>query len=257
VTPFGTPPGALLPGDLPLGDLLLGGAALVVAVRVAVAVAQARQRAGDWPPWRLLPSVAALVGHDVVVGLAGYGLLGVVPMSVLVPAGADLRLVAVAGVLLALALSGRVLRRRRGLPVAALGAVLSRPGTLALDPLPTLRDALLATIERRAGRASAAWITGQLDTCRRRCAVTEDQLLPALLAPVRSRLRESVGVSRTEVALLLLQAQSVADDASPARERLLTLLHLVHQRCGRRAVRAVLEAARPALAGDSRTLTLR
>jgi hypothetical protein len=253
--------------------LLLGGAAVVAAVRAAVALAEARVRAGDWPLWRLGPWVTVLIVHDLAVGLAGYGLFAVLPPALLpgggAPAGAGAPagiggplLSGVAGTLAGLAVAGRLLRRRRGVPLRSIGAAISNPGSLAREPLPTARERLLARIERHAERASARWIGAQLDACRRQSAASDDQLLSAVSVPVRFRLRETVGAGRTEVALLLLQAQSVLNDASPALERLLTLLHLVHDRSGRRGVRDVLGQARrgagaarvpgPGLPGDPR-----
>jgi hypothetical protein len=237
-----------MPAALPAGPLvtaiasvpggLLAGAVLVAAVRTATALAEARLRAGDCPLWRCGRAVPALVGHDVAIGLAGYALLAVLPAR-LATSLVDPALFAVLGSVLTLALSGPLLRRRRGLPLAAIG----HPGAFAQEPMMTWRARLLARVERSALRVSARWIAERLDACRRRASVTDEQLLPAVWTPGRIRLRETVGVGRTEVALLLLQAQAVVDDASPPQERLLTLLHLIHDRAGRRGVRSVLEQA--------------
>jgi hypothetical protein len=219
-------------------DAVAAGAALVAAVRCTVALTEARLRAGHWPVRRCGWAPAAVAVHDVAAGLAGYLLLGALP-SLALGDGPARDVLAGVATALTLAVTGRLLHRRRGLPLAAIG----RPGALAQEPMLTLRAGLLVRVERRAVRGASRWIVEQLDACRRRAATTDDQLLPALWAPARLRLRESVGVGKTEVALLLLQAQSVVDDASPPRERLLTLLHLVHERSGRAGVRSVLDQA--------------
>jgi len=222
-----------------VSDAVLAGVVLVAAVRAAVALAEARARAGDWPLGRCGAAVPVLVAHDVAVGFAAYTVLAVLPVRLLPTVAALVPVpVATIGTLLALLVSGSVVRRRRGLPFAAMG----RPGALSQEPMLTVRGRLLVRIERRAARASARWIATRLERCRRRAGVPDEQLLPAVWAPGRIRLRESVGVGRTEVALLLLQAQAVVDDASPPHERLLTLLHLIHDRAGRRGVRSVLDA---------------
>lgn len=218
------------------------GLVVVVAVRAAVAAADARHRAGDWPWWRCGWTAAALLAHDVLAGVAGFVVLAVVPGNAVPgPAAAG---TAGAGTVLALLLTGRLLRRRRGLPVATLG----RRGALAQEPMLTLRGRLLLRVAGVASQATSRWIDGRLEACRRRTGVTDEHLLAAVWTPARIRLRETVGVGRTEVALLLLQAQAVVEDASPPLDRLLTLLHLVHDRSGRWGVRAVLDqAARGAL----------
>ncbi|HEY6796925.1 MAG TPA: hypothetical protein VI248_19820, partial [Kineosporiaceae bacterium] len=114
--PLGAGAVAALVGGLVPG--LLGGGGLTVAVRVAVAVAGARLRAGDWPLRRLLAETASLALHDAALGLAGYALVVVLPAA-LVPAARSPVPVAI-GTLVALALTDRLLRRRRGLPLAAL-----------------------------------------------------------------------------------------------------------------------------------------
>ena len=237
--PFPIPLPAPLTAAWPTVDgALLAGAVLVTAVRAATALTDARLRAADWPVWRCGPAVPAVVGHDVLAGLGGFVLFAGLPALLLspsLPPGP----VTLVGTALALASTGLVLHRRRGLPLAALG----RPGVLAQEPVMTVRARLLARVEREAGRASARWISARLDVCRRQASVPDEDLLGAVWAPGRIRLRESVGVGRTEVALLLLQAQAVVDDASPPLERLLTLLHLIHGRTGRRGVRRVLDQA--------------
>ena len=227
------PPAALSPSGA-----LLAAAVLVATVRGAVALNDARARAGDWPLWRCGPAVTALVLHDVAAGLVACALFAGLPAG-LAGTGPVPVTVTVTVALLALGATGQLLRRRRGLPLAAVG----RPGALAQEPILTLRGRLLAAIGHGAARASSWWVGAQLDACRRRASATDEQLLPAVWAPARVRLRETVGVGRTEVALLLLQAQSVVDDASPPQERLLTLLHLVYDRSGRRGVRTVLDQA--------------
>jgi len=230
--------GWLEPWPTSANGALLVGALRVGAVRGAVGLADARLRAGDWPLWRCGAAVPTVVVHDVGTGLLALAVLVAVPVRWL-PAGVPPVPVVAAGAVAALLLSGVLVRRRRGLPFAAVG----RAGALAQEPMLTVRGRLLVRVERRAARASARWIGDRLERCSRRAGVPDDLLLPAVWAPARLRLRESVGVGRTEVALLLLQAQAVVDDASPPHERLLTLLHLVHDRSGRRGVRSVLDQA--------------
>lgn len=218
-------------------EILLDGALLVAAVRAAVALADARVRAQEWPLWRCGRVMAGIVAHDVVAGLAAYAVLAALPAAVL--AGTSHVLVVAVGTLLALVLTDGLLHRRRGVPLTAVG----RPGALSLEPVITVRIKLLDRLQQVAARASARWIGASLDDARRRACVNDDELLAAVWSPVRIRLRETVGVGRTEVALLLIQAQSVVDDGSPPRERLLTLLHLVHDRSGRRGVRSILKQA--------------
>jgi hypothetical protein len=210
---------------------------VVAVVRAAVALADARRRAGGWPWWRT-GAVGAVVGYDVLVGLALAGLLIGLPAA-LMPGTGRPDLLAAGGALAAVIVSGGLVHRRRGLPLAAM----LRRRAVSADGLPTLRDRLLQRVDRAASRAVGRWVARRLDRCRRRAGATDEQLLPAVWTPARVRLRETPGAGRTEVALLLLQAQAVVDDSAPPRERLLTLLHLVHDRAGARGVRAVLDQA--------------
>jgi hypothetical protein len=148
-----------------------------------------------------------------------------------------------------LAITSALVRRRRGVRWQRL------PGRAGRNRRPTVRDTLLLAIERRANRAVSRWIAGRADHSRHRGAVTPELLLPALWPPVRLLLRESVGVSRTELVLLLRQAKAVLDDAAPAQDRLLTLLHLVHRGFGRAGVRRVLNQARRSPVHQARNVT--
>jgi hypothetical protein len=223
--------------------VLVGGTAAVVLVRAAVAGTEARVRAPGWPLWRSGPAAALLVLHDVLVGAsavamfagAARGLCHVFEVETRLAAG----LVALAAIV-ALMVSTAWLHRRRGI---GFRSVL-RPKNRVVEPCPTLRRRLLDSVELAGARGTARWIGAGLDRARRRCGATPEQMLPALWPPARLRLREAPGVPRTEVALLLLQAQSVMEDASPPGERMLTLLHLVHARAGRRGVRGALDEAR-------------
>lgn len=218
---------------------MLAGAAAVVLVQGTAAVTEARLRVPGEPVWRCWP-VAALVLHDVAVGLAVLAPVALLAERWLPRAGGVGVLVMTGAVLVALAGAAALGRRRRGPAVLALVA----PRDRVAEPVPPLRARLLTEIERSGVRGTTRWLVAEAARCRLRCGATADQLLPALWPAVRLRLREAPGVPRTEVALLLLQAQTVMDDASPADERMLTLLHLVHDRTGRSGVRAALEQAR-------------
>lgn len=214
------------------GQQAMAGAAAVVAVRMAVAAADARACTGRWPLHRCGGAAAGLLAHDALAGLVAAAAV-LLPMQRLLPGPLGTAL----GAVLAVAGTGWWLGRRQGLPLAGLG----RAGALARDPVPTVRDRLLTAVRQAATRDASRWIAARLDGSRRRASVTDDQLLPAVWAPARIRLRTAAGLGRTEVALILQQAQGIVEDGAPARERLLTLLHLVLDRAGRRGVRSALD----------------
>lgn len=225
-------------------DTVLRSAAVFLLVaRLAAAWTEARLRASGWPLLRCGPMAFALLWHDVLVGwvcLAALGGLGRwAVLRVGLAEGAATSGVVVA-CLLAAALSEALLRRRRGIGLRSL----LRPRHRVAEPVPPVRRRLVDAVERAAVRQVARWIDGEIDRGLDRNGGGADQLLPALWPGVRLALREAPGVPRTEVALLLLQAQAVMDDASPARDRMLALLHLVYARAGRAGVRAALEQAR-------------
>jgi hypothetical protein len=235
-----------------VSQALLAAVAVTIGIRVVAAITEVRLLAAGWPWWRSGPVALALPLHDAVVGLAALavlaGLPGVLldgPLGRWIGTGPGLARAAVLiGAALSVPAATALLRRRSGYPVplpAALATRLRRwaPG----DPAATCRVRLLATVELSAARASARWLGGRLERTLREADATDEQLLAGLWSPARIRLRETVGVPRTEVALLLMQAQAVMDDGAPAQDRLLTLLHLVYQRSGRRGVRAVLDQA--------------
>jgi hypothetical protein len=219
---------------------------LVVGVRAAVAVAELRPRLPGGQVWYggtdCWPVVAVIV-HDVLWGLALLGIIaggvGWAAVRIPVPTGAG-PAVTVVAVGLALAASSLVLHRRRGIGVGST----ARPRRAVAVPRATLRSRLLDAAEREGFRAGSRWVDRQLEGCRRTCGATPEQLLPAVWSAVRQRLREITGVSRTETALLLVRAQEMADDVSPPEERMRALLHLLHERSGRRCVAGALEQVR-------------
>jgi hypothetical protein len=227
-------------------DVLAAAVLLTVLIRVVAALTEVRLRADGWPLWRCGPAALALAVHDGAVGLGVLGLLAGVPGWLLAgPFGADAgtaRALTLALAAASVLLGSALLHRRTAFPLLVM-----LPGRLrrriAPDPTATWRVQLLATVEIRAARSVAEWIDARLDRTRRRSGATDEQVLAALWSPARIRLRETVGVPRTEVALLLMQAQAVMDDGSPPQERLLTLLHLVFQRAGCAGVRSVLDQA--------------
>ena len=226
------------------GMLLAGAAVLTGVVRVVVSLADTRARAGGWPVRGCGRAAAGLLLHDLVVGAAAFAVFVLLPVELAGRwAGESARpWVLAAGLAASLLLTPSLLDRRRG---AAL-VPGPRRRRLAAEPRPSRRELLLQAVERRSVRAVSSWLSVQVDRCRRRCAATAELLLPALWPPARQVLRETAGVSRTELTLLLQQAQAVVDDAAPAQERILTLLQLVHDRAGRGGVRRVLRQARRA-----------
>lgn len=230
--------------SMTLPDVVLAsGAVLVAVVRASSAATEARLRVPGWPLWRSGVPAGLLVLHDIAAGISVAAVLAGGLRWLTASLGWQAGLAAGVDVLVpvvALVLSAAVLHRRRGIGFRSL----LRPRNRVVETCPTLRSRLLDAVERSAVRGTARWISAGLERCRRRCGATPEQLLPALWPPVRLRLREAPGVPRTEVALLLLQAQAVVEDASPPGERMLTLLHLVHDRAGRRGVRGALDQAR-------------
>jgi hypothetical protein len=233
------------------GTALIGAAALTVGIRATVAVADARARSGGWPVWRCGIAVVGLVVHDLVVGLVLLGLLAALPTETAAGAAffgssgtgsSGAVWVVLAGLIATTMLTPLLLDRRR----AARPVRLARRLRFAGEPRLSRRDLLLQAIERRSVRATSEWLAARAEVCRRRTAATPELLLPAVWPPVRQVLRETAGVRRTDLSLLLQQAQTVADDAAPAQERLLTLLQLVYDRAGRSGVRRVLDQARRA-----------
>lgn len=225
--------------------VLTWAAVLMLVIRAAVAITEGRVRASGWPLWRCGSAAVALVLHDVIVGWALLAGLGGAAYALLLPfdlgdAWTTIAEVAACGA--AVLASSAVLRRRHGLNARAMAG----RGRRVAEPCQTARARLLGSIELAGVRGAARWIDVRLESCLRRSGGTADQVLPALWPAVRLRLREVPGTPRTEVALLLLQAQAVMEDASPARERMLTLLHLVYERAGRPGVRGAVEQARRA-----------
>jgi hypothetical protein len=236
-----------------LDTALTGAATVTVLIRGTVAVADARARAAGWPVWRCGIAAAGLVAHDVVAGLLLLGLLAMVPAEWAAgsasPGGSAAVWIGLAGLVAATLLTPLMLDRRR----AASPVRLTRRLRFAGEPRLSRRDLLLQAIERRSVRATSEWLAARAELCRRRTAATPELMLPAVWPPVRQVLRETAGVRRTDLSLLLQQAQAVADDASPAQERLLTLLQLVYDRAGRSGVRRVLDQARRAPLRHGRT----
>jgi hypothetical protein len=234
--------GLTLSTTLPDAVLTTGGV-VVAVVRASSVVTEARLRVPGWPLWRSAGPVGLLVLHDVAAGISVAAALAAGMRRLTASLGWQDGLAAGVDALVpvvALVLSSALLHRRRGVGFRSL----LRPRNRVVETCPTLRSLMLDAVERAAVRGTARWISAGLERCRRRCGATPEQLLPALWPPVRLRLREAPGVPRTEVALLLLQAQAVVEDASPSDERMLTLLHLVHHRAGRRGVRGALDQAR-------------
>jgi hypothetical protein len=232
--------------------VLRSAAVLLLVARLAAVWTEARLRAPGWPLLRCGPTAYALLLHDVLVGWICLAALGGLGRWVARHAGLPESAAtsgAVAACLLGAALSEALLRRRRGVGLRSL----LRPRHRVAEPVPTVRRRLLDAVEFAGVRQVARWIDGEIDRGLDRNGGGVDQLLPALWPGVRLALREVPGVPRTEVGLLLLQAQAVMDDASPARDRILTLLHLVHARAGRAGVRAALEQARRSPVRHGRT----
>jgi hypothetical protein len=225
------------------GSVLLIGSASVVAIRGTAAVSAGQARAGGWPFWRSGPAALALVLHDVVIGAGVYAALAVLPTRLLErqlgSGGWPTALLALLGSAAALLLGPILLRRRHGVPL-----LLGVAGPAGPESRHPLREGLLLAVERGALRAVSRWIAAQADDCRRSGALTAEMLLPAVWPAVRWQLRDSIGAGRTELALLLLQAQAAMDDPAPATDRLLTLLHLVQHHAGRSGVRQALDQAR-------------
>lgn len=231
-----------LPDAVPPEAILRVAATLMVVVRVAAGAAELRLRVpgrlwcGRW-------AAAGLLLHDVLVGLALLAVMGggarwavaLTPASSSVVAAVT---AVTAGA--AFVLAPELLHRRRGIGLQSR----FRPRRTTSEPCPTLRGRIIDLAEREGRRAASRWVGARLERCRRSCGASHEQLLPAVWPAVRLRLRDEPGASRTEVALLLGQAQRVADDASPAQDRTLGLLHLLYERAGRRAVAAALEHAR-------------
>ncbi|MDQ1286594.1 MAG: hypothetical protein QG622_159 [Actinomycetota bacterium] len=229
------------------GDVLLAAIVVVTVVRVAVAVAELRPRL---PGRRVMPDgrfaltlVVALVLHDVLVGLSLLGAVmgGVWRVLAVTSPGPGVRTVTVAVAAgTGFALGSWSLHRQRGVALRST----TRPRRTVAELCPTVRSRLLDAAEREGRRASSRWIDVRLERCRRQTGATHEQLLSALWPAVRLRLREVTGIPRTEMALLLVQAQAVADDVAPPEDRMRTLLHLLHDRAGRRVVAAALEETR-------------
>jgi hypothetical protein len=232
---------------------LTGAAALTVLIRGTVAIADARARAGGWPVWRCGIVAAGLVAHDLVAGLLLLGVLAVLPAERLAGSASfgdsGAVWIVLVGLVATTLLTPLLLDRRR----AARPVRLAHRRRFAGEPRLSRRDLLLQAIERRSVRATSEWLAARAELCRRRTAATPELMLPAVWPPVRQVLRETAGVRRTDLSLLLQQAQAVADDASPAQERLLTLLQLVYDRAGRSGVRRVLDQARRAPLRHGRT----
>jgi hypothetical protein len=184
--------------------------------------------------------MAALAAYDVAVTSVSFVGLAWLPTRLAGSVGGDSTAswVAVIGSVLAGLAASAVLRWRPGRWSSMWSASLARPE----DPLGR-RGRLLLDVERHAARAVSRWIMKRSDDCRRQAGVTPDQLLPAAWPAVRLLLRETDDREGMGLALVLSQAQAVVDDGSPAQERLLTLLQLVHDRTGPAGVRRVLDQA--------------
>jgi len=223
-------------------DVIRAAAVLLPVALAAAAWTEARLRASGWPVVRCGAAVPALLVHDVLAGwgcLAGLGGLGRWTVGRAGLSGPVAVAVEITACLLAAALSEAVLRRRRGVALRSV----CRPRHRVAEPVLTLRLRLLGAVERAGVRRITRWIDVRLDRGLDRNGDGADQLLPALWPGVRLQLREAPGTPRTEVGLLLMQAQAVMEDAAPARDRMYALLHLVYERAGCGGVRAALHQA--------------